>query len=55
MADKELIDPSGSFFLVYRGHPERSEGSHKILQPFGLQDDLSGINKRKNSPRGQIK
>jgi len=49
----ELNEGSGCFPTP---HPdERSdEGSHEILQPFGLQDEPSGKNRKKNSPRAQL-
>ena len=49
----KLDDGSGCFPTR---HPEErsDEGSHEILQPFGLQDDPSGRNEKKNSPMGQL-
>ena len=50
---EKLNEGSGSFLTP---HPEErsDEGSPKILQPFGLQDEPSGKNKKKNSPRAQL-
>ena len=41
---REISEQSGSFFDFPTAHPEErsDEGSHEILQPFGLQDDPSG-------------
>ncbi len=51
-----LTEQSESFSDFPTAHPEErsDEGSHEILQPFGLQDDPSGKSKKKNSPRGHL-
>jgi len=50
---RKITEGSGCFSPTPHPEERSDEGSHEILQPFGLQDDQSGKN-AKNSPTGQI-
>ena len=55
-AEKEFDEVNKAFKIIadYCVALEQANQQDKILQPFGLQDDPSGENRKKNSPSGQI-